>query len=86
MVFMEQQSNCNGLPEPVENSRTQGFVTLPCTAGNQQHLTPVAPVKTGATRMASAVSFPSGQCHTSAQIKMMKSDKVIWIFASGESR
>ncbi len=77
MVITAQQRNSKGLPEPDENSRMPGLVAFSCTTGNQQHPTPAAPAKTGASRIPGAVSFTSGQYHYTVE-----SDSFMRIFYS----
>jgi hypothetical protein len=75
MVITAQQRSSKCLPATDENSRMPGFVALSCAASNQQHPTPAAPAKTGATRIPGAVSFSSG--HDNYPVK---SDRFMRIF------
>ncbi len=82
----------NTTVDPAQNGHTTAYGCTPTlgsersiippahTNGNQQHPTPAASTKTGATRIAGAVSFPYGQEHSCGQIEMVKSYKLMQIF------
>lgn len=72
--FVSKATTCTQSPTKAKKK----VISPPArTAGNQQHPTPAAPAKTGATRIPGAVNLPSGQHH-----KPVKSDRFMWIFCT----